>query len=646
MHGIRWSQQVFRATRFPLVITLMLVVTAATHPVLASNDVSHGDVMVSPDPANGITPDVLDGQVRSMDRIGTSIVVGGSFTRVQLNGGPILNRSFLFAFDVNTGAVSKTFTPSVDAKVESVESADDGQHVFIGGYFGTVNGQTQRRVAKLDVETGALAPGFSVDVDDGERVMDMSIAGDRLFIGGQFSSVGGVDRSRLAAVDVTTGAVAPGVDFDFEGKQNGGSIRIQRMDVSPDGESLVAIGNFLTIDGQSRAQVARFDIGTSTATLDGWATTAFAPQCHPKFDTYMRDVDISPDGSYFIIGTTGAYGGGPGAGVYCDSITRWDMNRQGPGQQPTWREYPGGDTTWSVLSTDAVVYVGGHERWMNNPFAGDHAGEGSVVRQGIAALDPLNGLPFDWHPRRDPRREGVFKFLATGTGLYFGSDSCCIGGERHERLAFFPLAGGATIPAPTAITLPTTMYQLPQTGGGAHLTRRSFDGSSFGSSKSVKTPGVDWTTARGAFFTNGHLYSGGANGDFVRRKFNGTDLGPAQVVDLNGLSASRFPVSNITGMFLSGGLLYYTVSGDSRLFYRYFTHQTPIVGAETFIADSGGIDWSDVQGMTFAEGRIYFSRANGNLYRITFENGAPVAGTEHLVDSSVDWHSRGLFFRG
>ena len=55
---------------------------------------------------------------------------------------------------------------------------------------------------------------------------------------------------------------------------------------------------------------------------------------------------------------------------------------------------------------------------------------------------------------------------------------------------------------------------------------------------------------------------------------------------------------------------------------------------------------ADVQGMTMAEGRIYFSRANGNLYRITFANGAPVAGTEQLVDSSVDWHSRGLFLRG
>ena len=205
MRGISWLQQLFRATRLPLVTAVMLVASVAAHPVLASNDVSHGNVMVSPDPANGITPDVLDGQVRSMDRIGTSIVVGGSFTRVQLNGGPVLTRPFLFAFDVNTGAISKTFTPSVDAKVETVESADDGQHVFIGGYFGTVNGQTQRRVAELDVKTGALAPGFSVDVDDGERVMDMSVADDRLFVGGQFSRIGGVDRSRLAAVDVTDG---------------------------------------------------------------------------------------------------------------------------------------------------------------------------------------------------------------------------------------------------------------------------------------------------------------------------------------------------------------------------------------------------------------------------------------------------------
>ena len=179
------------------------------------------------------------------------------------------------------------------------------------------------------------------------------------------------------------------MDFDFEGKQNGGSLRIQRMDVSPDGESLVVIGNFLTVDGQPRAQIAKFDIGTSTATLDGWATTAFAPQCHPKFDTYMRDVDISPDGAYFIVGTTGAYRRRAGRGRLLRLDHAMGVEPAGVRSATHVARIPGGDTTWSVLSTGSVVYVGGHERWMNNPFAGDRAGEGAVVRQGIAALDPL-----------------------------------------------------------------------------------------------------------------------------------------------------------------------------------------------------------------------------------------------------------------
>ncbi|WP_410964140.1 hypothetical protein, partial [Salmonella sp. SAL4448] len=74
----------------------------------------------------------------------------------------------------------------------------------------------------------------------------------------------------------------------------------------------------------------------------------------------------------------------------------------------------------------------------------------------------------------------------------------------------------------------------------------------------IATPGTDWSTARGAFFTNGFIYSGQSNGAFVRRTFDGTTLGSAETVSLNGLSSSQFPVSNLTGMFLDGGFLYYT----------------------------------------------------------------------------------------
>jgi hypothetical protein len=638
-----------RSPRLFLLVVASLAIAVMAQPfpsASASNTVSHGTQLVSQNPVNGVTPDVLDGQVRSMDTVGNTMIVGGTFTQVQLNGGPILTRNFIFAFDISTGAISTTFVPQFDRKVETVESAGDGQNVFVGGYFMNVNGAVQKRVTKLNVATGARVAAFATNITSGQRVMDMAVSGSRLYLAGQFAQINGTQRQRLAAVNVNTGALDPNVSFAIAGKQNGGNVRIQRFDVSPNGQTLVAIGNFTSVDGQSRPQIAKFNVGASPATLNSWATTAFAPQCAAKFDSYMRDVDISPDGTYFVVGTTGAFFGGPGAGVYCDSITRWEMGASGSGQAPTWREYTGGDTTWSVLSTGSVVYVGGHMRWMNNPFASDAPGDGSVVRQGIAALDPLNGLPFSWNPRRDPRREGVFKFLATPTNLYFGSDSCCVGGERHERLASFPVAGGSTIPAPSVFTLPNDLYLVPDAPGSQQLTRRSFNGTAFSGASTLSTPGTDWSNARGAFLTNGFLYTGWSDGKFYRRTFNGAAVGPQQEVSLNGLSAARFPVTNITGMFLDGGRLYYTVAGNNNLFYRYFTHQTPIVGAETFTVPGGGVSWGTATGMTLAGGRIYFSASNGNLSRVDFANGV-VSGAATVVSGpgvdGINWKGRGLF---
>ena len=64
----------------------------------------------------------------------------------------------------------------------------------------------------------------------------------------------------------------------------------------------------------------------------------------------MSDVDIAPDGSYFVIGTTGAFMGGANAGVLCDTASRWEINATGTALQPTWVDYTGGDTTFSVTA--------------------------------------------------------------------------------------------------------------------------------------------------------------------------------------------------------------------------------------------------------------------------------------------------------
>ena len=641
-----------RRRPFRLSIFLALVVIASSTAALADPSVFH-DRLLTENPANG-TPRILDGGrpdgVKAFAQIGSTMYAGGSFTQVSESSGPTITRVHIFAFDVNTGAISNSFVPQLNGKVESIQPAPGGAAVFVGGYFTTVNGQRAKRVAKIDTSNGQLVSGFTANVTTGDRVMDMSIHGNRLFLGGEFTKVNGQARNSFAAIDATTGALDTSVNITFAGVQAFGDTRIQRMDISPDGETIVAIGNFATVGGLDRRQVVKLNVGSAPATVANWATDRFKNGCSTRFDTYMRDVDIAPDGSYFIIGTTGAFFGGANAGVLCDTVTRWNMGESGSGIQPDWIDYTGGDTTWSVLSTGAAIYIGGHMRWMNNPFGADSAGPGSVPRVGTAALDPLNGLPLAWKATREPRREGVFKLYSTPDGVWFGSDSCCIAGERHERLALMP-AGGALVPAPSVFHLPSEIWSMRySTSSVNQIDHRSYSGgSTFGSTSSLTTAGIDWSQARGAFVTNGRLYHGRSDGTLQVRSFNSSSVGAASTVDLHGLTNTHFPLANVTGMFLHSGRLYYTVSGDSRLFYRYFSPSNDMVGAQTFTAStsSGGFDWGSAAGMTMVDRNIYVGRINGNLDRIGFSAGAPVLGSRTTISGPAsdgrNWRSRALF---
>jgi hypothetical protein len=267
----------------------------------------------------------------------------------------------------------------------------------------------------------------------------------------------------MASLNPSTGALTTAVNLPFTGVNNGGGTTILKFEVSPDGSRLVAVGNFAAVGGQPRSQIAMLDTSGPTATVADWSTDRFGNVCASVFNTYMRDVDFSPNGSYFVISTTGAYGGSE---TLCDTITRWETDRTGSGQNPTWANYTGGDTTYAVTATGSAVYAGGHMRWVNNPFAGDAAGPGAVPREGIVALDPVTGLPFTWNPGR-VRGVGVFDMLATPQGLWVASDTRRIAGETRERIALMPLAGGLAVPNPTAPTLPGTVAQLGRLGSAS-----------------------------------------------------------------------------------------------------------------------------------------------------------------------------------
>jgi hypothetical protein len=362
----------------------------------------------------------------------------------------------------------------------------------------------------------------------------------------------------------------------------------------------------------------------------------------------MRDVDFAPNGTYIAVSTTGAFAGGVNAGTLCDTITRWETGSTG--NDPTWVDYTGGDTSYGVAVTGSAVYAGGHQRWFNNPFQGDQAGPGAVPRSGIAALDPVNGLPLSWNPGRS-RGVGAQALFATSQGLWVGSDTVDIGGERHGRVALMPLAGGTTVPDVPAAVLPNDLFVAQRTAGGV-LQRRSVDanGAPTGVPSTANTA-MDWSTVRGAFLLNGTLYYGLSAGGFYARTFTASTgaIGTQRTINLydDPETGTRipFPLTTVSGMFYDPAThrLYYTVTGDARLYYRYFTPESAVVGAQTFTANAGGVSFATVAGMTYAAGRVFYgSSTDGALRSVPFSAGG-VTGGPTVVSADGTWNYRAIF---
>jgi hypothetical protein len=153
----------------------------------------------------------------------------------------------------------------------------------------------------------------------------------------------------------------------------------------------------------------------------------------------------------------------------------------------------------------------------------------------------------------------------------------------------------------------------------------------------------------------GTLYTGQSNGTFLARTFDGTTFGTPTTVALNGLTSSQFPIANLTGMFFDPTTerLYYTVSGDTHMYYRYFEPEDNIIGTQTFtISGNGdGLTWNTASEMTMAGGKIYYvvnSLGQQNLWSINFAGGKPVPGTQVLVSGpskgdGQTWAGRGMF---
>ena len=548
-----------------------------------------------------------------------------------LNEDEIIDQPYLFAYSKSSGDIIREFDPQVNNSVLALETTGDASGgVFAGGLFGNLNGEFSRgRFAKIDVN-GDRIPGFDARANAAVTSMvrlnnTLYIGGNFTSISATpIEYLAAIDTATGAVspfLNLDFGGLITTSSIDSSRAVQG----VDDIDITSDGSVMVVVGNFTSIEGISRPRLALLEL-SGQARVSTWNTDVFDVQCPARlFPVYIQGVDIAPDDSYLITGSNGFRRVGEPA---CDTIARYEIDDlTNTDVQPTWVNYTGGDSVYEVVATDHAVYAGGHFRWLNNDTSidGRSAGPGSVERRGLAALDPINGLTLlDWRSDRNPRGVGVFAMISEDEGLYFGDDTDFLNGSEHRKLKFLPTTTDV-ISRPDAPSLPTTIV----TPNGDNLDAITFNGTSF--ETPVEVNNSDWSDTRGGVFIGGRLFHADSSGNIWMSVLDdgGTFLDRTPV-DLFGLTDAQWNIDQIGGMFFDyeWGRIYYTVRNDSRLFWRAFTPAGPYFGNDEFIADDqGDVPWGEVSAMDVVDGFLYFALSDDRLYRSQIEGTAVITGT-------------------
>ena len=137
-----------------VVASLVLTVSA----VVLAPAAEAADPVFSQQPTIAWTP--TSGIVYAVTITGNTVVVGGSFTQLRNAAtGQVVTRNRLAAFDKHTGALLPTFANGANGTVQALES--DGTRVYAGGAFTSIGGLNRNRVAALDAGTGQAIAGFT-----------------------------------------------------------------------------------------------------------------------------------------------------------------------------------------------------------------------------------------------------------------------------------------------------------------------------------------------------------------------------------------------------------------------------------------------------------------------------------------------------
>jgi Calx-beta domain-containing protein/beta-propeller uncharacterized protein DUF5122 len=338
---------------------------------------------------------VTNGEVRAMVESGGTIYIGGSFTQV----GPMTGHGV--PVSAATGLALSGF-PVVSGPFEVV-TPDGSGGWFIGGEFTSVGGVPRSGLAHILADNTVAA----WDPNPNSTVYTLAVSGGTVYVGGYFTSIGGEARNRIAALDAGTGhatAWNPNANVEVTA-------------LAAAGGTIYAGGNFSSIGGQARSYIAALDAGTGNATP--W---------NPNVSGGFVDALVLDGGTVYVGGNFTGIGASARNRIGAiDAVTglatNWDPNSNG--------------LVNALAVSGGSVYVGGA-----------FTSIGGQTRNYIAALDAGTGNATTWDPNAN---SSVSDLAIGGSSVYAVGNFTQIGGSnRNYAVALDVATGSATSWNPNA----------------------------------------------------------------------------------------------------------------------------------------------------------------------------------------------------
>ncbi|GAA2354529.1 hypothetical protein Cme02nite_47630 [Catellatospora methionotrophica] len=554
-----------------------------------------------------------------------------------------------------------------DSYMRDVAYAPDSSY-FVVVTTGAANGGTLCDAAARweNDATGADLQPTWVDYAGGDTLLSVGISEQAVYVGGHIRwlnnsfggdspAAGAVGRASIAALDPLTG-----LPLAWNPGRHPRGVGVAEMLVTPAGIWLGSDTAFIGNYQYRRERISFFSLtggnaphATTVATLPGNVYRAGVPV--PTNVLYrvnaggpaVASTDSGPDwaddgGSpsayHNNVSNTAGYGTVPmmdatvpvSTPAALFSSERWD-----PGSAP--------EMSWQFpvpAGTEVVVRL-----YLANRYGGTASAGSRVFNVTLDGTTVLPNLDLSATVGHDVGTMRSFTVVSDGTiDLGFG------------HVVENPLINGIEI----------VKTGPPPSGNGDEVQVRSYDGNTtVGAASAVANPdSTAWSTAKGGFWVGGTLFYG-LNGALWRRTFDGSTFGTATLVDpyhdaywdtvASGTDAPTYAgvtvnfyaeIPNVTAMFYTAGRLYYTLSGQNGLFWRWFTPDSGIVGADKFtVAGVGGM--ADAGGLLLSGSTLYkVNRSTGDLSATAWAGGAPTGSFTVRSGPAVDgndWRAKAVF---